>query len=213
MDTWAFRFNLYAEFIPLSDELRLLQYDFFPIRHNHAVALIPYRFQSMKHFHIFPLHLGHFFQLGKKLIFALDRFTHHITEHFIIISIIYIQNDPHTAIRHIHIIQLALLNIFAFQCKIVRRDIPDIVQTIHQLLNLRDDILLHLVVKRKHLHPFWHVEFNHGKRKLIEDILHNTIYILPFQLLTVDRHYRHLIFITDFICQLSGFFRIGLCGI
>jgi len=61
----------------------------------------------------------------------------------------------------------------------------------------------------QHLHPFGHIKFYHGHREFIEHLLHDLIDIIPFQLFTIDRNGRYIVFFLDLGCRMDGLFPIG----
>ena len=213
MDAGTLRLDLNPEFIALPDQLRFFQNNLFPIRHNNPISFIPYRLHGMQHLGIFLFHLSHLAQGSQKLIFALNIFANKLTEHLIIIPVIYIQNDLHAAIRHTDTVQLTFPDILTFQLYLLSGNVPDMVHAVHQLFNMENDILFQLMVTGQHFYPLWHIKFDHGERKLIEDIFHDMMDILSFQLFTVNRHHCNLVFFADLIGKCSRLVGVGLCRV
>ena len=197
MDGGALRFDFHAEFVAVADEFGFFQADFLPFRHHHAVTFQADRLHGVKHLGVFPAHGGHFLQHGNELVFAADGFAHQIAEHFIVVFVIHVQHHTDAAVGHADIFHDAAFDVDAVHGDLLLNHIADGVDAVHHGADFFDQIRFQLVGVGKHLHPFGHIEFNHGDGEFIEHALQNLVDVVSFQLLAVDRERRHMIFFAD----------------
>ena len=148
-----------------------------------------------------------------QLVLAFHGDSAHVTEHFVIVLVIYLDADLYGAVGQIDVIQKGFLDIGAFQLYRFPGDVPDVEHALHAGFDLGKDLGFQLVVSRQHFHPFWHEKLDLGNRKLIQDFFQNLGYVLFFQLFTVYRYYRYQIFLLKLLCKLSGFLLVGELGI
>ena len=186
------------------DKNRIFHMDFLLLRQHHTIAFLAHHIHSFHNCSIFFLHLGQIPKLLHEIIFILKFHTGHLTEHLIIAALLHLHRIPDTTFAQNHLVKLHLADAGLFNRSMNGSYIPEYPKLFHHGSGSFHHLLLHRVRQRQHLHPAGHAILHLHQRKFQQHLLQDHIYIFLFQLLTINRNDRYLVFMIHIFCPVAN---------